>query len=215
MAKKTRLEELQDYAREVGVTVRTYSPGDGVTRYRFFDKPGPGQTYFGPASGMYTALGLKDAWNYLYGYGAGGSRQSHARKKKLTHEEAKRLLESEGVDFSRDYHEGVSMSTGNRIAEVAKMAGYRKRKDAPGSTGRMYYQYLRRLGGASSSHATKRVPKTRPIWIVQGNYGYGQGWEDVTAEEDRKEARDRIREYRENERGVPFRLIRRREKIAA
>ncbi len=73
MAKKkpTRLQELQDYAKGVGLQVATWSPGDGTTRYRFFDKPGPSQTYFGPASGIYTALGLKDAWNYLYGYGAG------------------------------------------------------------------------------------------------------------------------------------------------
>lgn len=73
MAKKkpTRMEELQSYAKDVGLHVATWSPGDGATRYRFFDKPGPGQTYFGPANGIYTALGLKDAWNYLYGYGAG------------------------------------------------------------------------------------------------------------------------------------------------
>lgn len=69
----------------------------------------------------------------------------HARRKKLTPHEAKRLLESEGIDFSRDYHASVSMSEGNRIAEVAKMAGYRKSKNAPGSTGRMYFQYLSRL----------------------------------------------------------------------
>jgi hypothetical protein len=74
MAKKkkpTRLQELRDYARTHGLTVETWSPGDGTTRYRFFDKPGASQTYFGPASGLYTALGLKEAWNYLYGYGAG------------------------------------------------------------------------------------------------------------------------------------------------
>jgi hypothetical protein len=70
---------------------------------------------------------------------------SHARKKKLTPHDAKRLLESEGIDFSRGYYESISMSESNRIAEVAKMAGYRKSKNAPGSTGRMYYQYLSRL----------------------------------------------------------------------
>lgn len=63
--KKTRLEELQDYAKGVGLHVATWSPGDGTTRYRFFDKPG--NTYFGPDNGVYTALGIKDAWNYLYG----------------------------------------------------------------------------------------------------------------------------------------------------
>ena len=76
----------------------------------------------------------------------------HARKKKLDHHEAKRLLKSEGIDFTRDYHAGVSMSQGNRIAEVAKLAGYRKSKTAPGSTARMYFQYLSRL----KNHAAKR-----------------------------------------------------------
>jgi hypothetical protein len=71
---------------------------------------------------------------------------SHARKKKLDHHEAKRLLESEGIDFTKDVDATVSsMSKGNRIAEVARQAGYRKRKDAPGSTSRMYFQYLSRL----------------------------------------------------------------------
>jgi hypothetical protein len=31
-----------------------------------------------------------------------------------------------------------------RIVAMAKKAGYRKRRDAPGSTGRMYFQYLKR-----------------------------------------------------------------------
>ena len=59
--------------------------------------------------------------------------------------------------------------------------------------------------------SSKRVPKTRVIYVVQGHYGH-HGWEDVTAEETRKEALARLREYRENE-SAPFRLIRRREKI--
>lgn len=63
----------------------------------------------------------------------------------------------------------------------------------------------------TTSHA--RIAKTKLVHVVQGNYGYGHGWEDLTAEENRKEARDRLREYRENERGTPFRLIRRRERI--
>jgi hypothetical protein len=73
--KTTRLQELEDYTRSVGLHVSTYSPGDGVTRYRFFEKPG--NTYFGPASGMHTALGLKDAWNFIYSYGAGYGARKH------------------------------------------------------------------------------------------------------------------------------------------
>lgn len=37
MKKKTRLEELNETAESVGLYVCTYSPGDGVTRYRFFE----------------------------------------------------------------------------------------------------------------------------------------------------------------------------------
>ena len=66
-----------------------------------------------------------------------------------------------------------------------------------------------------SPKKSKRVRKTRDIYVVQGNYGYGDGWEDVTAEETRKEILDRLREYRDNEPGVPFRWRRKREKIEA
>jgi hypothetical protein len=49
------------------------------------------------------------------------------------------------------------------------------------------------------------------LFIIQGLYGAGYGWEDVTAEESSKEARARLREYRENEPEYPHRMIRRRE----
>ena len=70
--KKTRLQELEEYARGVGLWVSAYSPGDGTTRYRFFDKAG--NTYFGPQSGIHTALGLKKAWDFAYAYAAGSRR---------------------------------------------------------------------------------------------------------------------------------------------
>lgn len=65
------------------------------------------------------------------------------RHKKISHCEAKSLLKSEGVDFSQDFYT-LRMSDQTRIAEVARMAGYRKRRDAPGSTSRMYFQLLGR-----------------------------------------------------------------------
>jgi len=40
-------------------------------------------------------------------------------------------------------------------------------------------------------------------WDIQGNYG--QGWEVVTAEHRWADARERLREYRENEPGFRFR----------
>lgn len=45
-------------------------------------------------------------------------------------------------------------------------------------------------------------------YVLQGNYGYGHGWEDLCAEDTRKEARERLREYIENE-GGNYRIVRR------
>jgi hypothetical protein len=61
--RETRLEELQRFATDANLSVRTWSPGDGVTRYRFFDKPG--NSYFGPDNDICTTLGLKAAWKFL------------------------------------------------------------------------------------------------------------------------------------------------------
>jgi len=82
--------------------------------------------------------------------------------------------------------------------------------------------YARReyLGVTSHDRSRRRIPQrdarkpSKPskyvtLFVVQGNYGYGHGWEDVTAEGTRKEALARLREYRANE-NAPFRLITRR-----
>lgn len=57
------------------------------------------------------------------------------------------------------------------------------------------------------------VRVTRDEYDVEGNYGYGDGWEAVTCEDSRREARERLREYRDNEPGVPFRIRKRRVRI--
>lgn len=49
------------------------------------------------------------------------------------------------------------------------------------------------------------------LFVVQGNYGYGDGWEDLCASEVRKEAREDLKAYRVNEPQYPHRMIRRRE----
>ena len=59
-----RYDALKEAARERGYYVSTHSPGDGVTRYKFFDRPG--NHYFGPDSGVCTALGLKKAYKFLH-----------------------------------------------------------------------------------------------------------------------------------------------------
>jgi hypothetical protein len=49
---------------------------------------------------------------------------------------------------------------------------------------------------------------TKYIWVVQGDYG--QGWEDLTAEESLPEAKQRKKEYVVNEGGF-YRIVRRRD----
>lgn len=56
------------------------------------------------------------------------------------------------------------------------------------------------------------VRKTEDVYNVEGNYGYGYGWEVVCASLDRKEARADLRAHRDNEPGVPFRITKRRER---
>ena len=53
-----------------------------------------------------------------------------------------------------------------------------------------------------------KMKKQSYEYIVQG--AYGQGWEDVAAEETRKEALATLRAYRENETQYPHRLIKRK-----
>ena len=56
-----------------------------------------------------------------------------------------------------------------------------------------------------------RERKTQDRFDVEGYYSHG--WETVTSEMVRSEALARLREYRENERGTSFRLVKRRERI--
>lgn len=55
--------------------------------------------------------------------------------------------------------------------------------------------------------------KTRDVFEIRGNYGYGHGYETVCVEDTREEARKRLAEYRENERRVPFKIVVTREPI--
>ena len=52
--------------------------------------------------------------------------------------------------------------------------------------------------------------KYQYLHVLQGNYGYGHGWEDLCASESYREGRQNLKEYRENE-GGNYRLIERRE----
>jgi len=63
---KTRLDKLRADLPP-GYVIYTYSPGDGVTRYRFFKNASPKQDYFGPDNGIYTALGYAEAEAFAQG----------------------------------------------------------------------------------------------------------------------------------------------------
>jgi hypothetical protein len=54
----------------------------------------------------------------------------------------------------------------------------------------------------------KKKNKWKDEFVVQGNYG--QGWEDVTSEGTHSEARQRLKEYNENETMYGHRLITRK-----
>lgn len=55
----------------------------------------------------------------------------------------------------------------------------------------------------------RRPAKTKLIYVVQGNYGYGHGWEDENEEDNWTDAKRSIKEYRDNGSGS-YRLIKRR-----
>ena len=67
MASQWTRKELIEQARGVGLYVTTWSPGDGVTRYRFAHEDGD---YFAVRA-LYTALGLTEAVTFWRGYRAG------------------------------------------------------------------------------------------------------------------------------------------------
>jgi len=55
--------------------------------------------------------------------------------------------------------------------------------------------------------------KTEDEWEIQGDYGFG--YECVTTETNRPDARAQIKCYRESEPGISFRIIKQRVPITA
>lgn len=75
--------EIESAAHQLGFAVYTYSPGDGKTRYRFFHLVGlpAGQDYFGPKSGVVTAVGPDKARKFLLEFVEGKHRDGHYEAK--------------------------------------------------------------------------------------------------------------------------------------
>ena len=57
------------------------------------------------------------------------------------------------------------------------------------------------------------VRKTRDVYELHTNYGYGHGWEVETTETTRKEARAQAECYRKNVPGINIKIVKRRERI--
>jgi hypothetical protein len=55
--------------------------------------------------------------------------------------------------------------------------------------------------------------KTRDTWELHVNYGFGHGWEHELTEYARSEAKQRLKEYRENCPQYPAKVIKKRERI--
>ncbi|MEI6296188.1 MAG: hypothetical protein WCO84_00900 [bacterium] len=55
--------------------------------------------------------------------------------------------------------------------------------------------------------------KTKDEWEIQGYYENIYGWERVTTEETRKEAREMLKCYNENEKNVAHRIIKKRVRL--
>lgn len=61
-----------------------------------------------------------------------------------------------------------------------------------------------------TASTAKKQNKYEYMFVLQGNYGYGDGWEDLTASDSLREMRAERKLYRENE-GGNYRIIQRRE----
>lgn len=157
--KKTRLAELREEAAERGMTVETWSPGDGVTRYRFFDiKPGSEadkeQTYYGPKDGVYTALGLKEAYAFLhYGSRRGGKSLFDLRRNPYRTREG-RVLRTEG-------HSKHSASE----LLLARKKAKKSHKRLPRRKGRLTYQSAQVV-----LHEGRKAKRTRTRHAERAGY---------------------------------------------
>ena len=59
---------------------------------------------------------------------------------------------------------------------------------------------------------TKKMNKYLYMWVVQGYYVDQHGWEDLTQSESYKDAKENLRDYRENDPYGWHRMIQRRVK---
>jgi hypothetical protein len=63
-------------------------------------------------------------------------------EKRMTKDDAFKSAKEAGIAFSGDYHADCDTSKGSHLHDLAKKVGYRKPKNANGSTGRYFYYHL-------------------------------------------------------------------------
>ena len=113
--------------------------------------------------------------------------------------EAKELAEKFNIPLDQDFYI-LDSAVVSRILDAADSRKYRKPKNANGSRARYFHAYLCRAA---------KGPKWGIEYVIQGNYGYGHGFEDECSEETYKEAKARLKEYRDNAPGS-YRIVNRR-----
>ena len=169
MPKMTK-KRFEDFFREevLPSVIERYEQ-DGIP-----DKPARRETWNDTVDAYIRDRALPEAagnWSHprwLETWSPPSARRHHATikgSKKLTPQQAKAMLMADGMDFQQDFH-ALGSSAVQRLADVAKLAGYRKSKNAPGSTARMFYQYLSRVepvvhAAGQLTQAERRAYQTR------------------------------------------------------
>ena len=64
--------------------------------------------------------------------------------RKISKEEAKEMAEDMGLNLKKDFFT-LNRYEVDKVLEIAKMKGYKKAKNAPGSKARMFWYYLQRI----------------------------------------------------------------------
>ena len=97
-----------------------------------------------------------------------------------------------------------TVKSGKRATVKVKLANISAAK-------RVVQDFKSELG--AQGRKNPRARKTKDVYVIQQNWGYGHGWEDVNEEATRKDGVRSLKEYRENQPGTPARMIVRREKV--
>ncbi len=108
--------QVEAAARAAGLSVATWAPGDGVTRYRFFlAKRGEVHADYHQGDGIYTSLGRKDALNFVRAFGLGKGPKANP----LTRKESANLLSRARSVHQRSKSQTQSVAGKNYLRGVA------------------------------------------------------------------------------------------------